>query len=452
MPDNKEKSTKKTVNEKEKVFPSNTIWASSIGELLDNEFNRLTDQNKLSIDAASQEINKLSDYCKYWNSATKKPFLISDKAIFNAYERCYEKQKLKAFECIRNNTQYDGITSLPIVIRKIQDLLLPILVHPRTSEIMAMGLAHWMWAIKRRIYDLEVENHLAIGFINEGLGDNGQGSGKTTFVKNICRPFFEGFQGQFLFSDIQLSDVTDNRAWEDVLSKLIIFLDDVSPESKHDTAILKSILSCNGKKSARPLYGKRLKDFKVSLSAIFTANTDNFGDIIKDISGNRRYLPIHVKNMKGIISKDLDFLVFWKMIDHNWPCFVSQRMFHDTQKLHMTKSCLELLLDQYGARPWNEDTGGDCTQIFPTDLKLVLNKHFPKEKTFSTTQSVSKEMSRLEYMFKRDGGKNRDRLVYLIRFHDNCFDRWQQNFGEKSSDKPDHRSPSKTSTGYLPVD
>lgn len=441
MSDNKVVSIEKNSSKKEKTFPKETIWATSPGELLDQEFERLTGQNKINIDDAQTEINRLGDYLLYWNSITKKPFALSDKAIINAYDRCYKKQKIKAFEHIKYTTQYDGLTELPVVIRKIQDLILPVLVDPRNSEIVAFGIAHWMWAVKRRLYDLEVENHIAIGFINQGNGDDGQGSGKTTFVENICRPFSIGFQSQFIYADMQLSDVTDNRAWEDILSKLIIFLDDVSPESKHDAATFKSILSCNGKKSVRPLYGNRLKQIKVYLSAIFTANTENFGDIIRDTTGNRRYLPIHVKNMKDIIPKQIDFLPFWQMINHEWECFASQRMFREINKHHMTKGSLELLLDQFGILPWNENTGGPCVVVLPNDIKISLNKHFPKEKAFSTIQSVSKVMTNLGFGGARNCGPNKDRLGYFVKFAGNGFTRWQQNLGDKDSDSPDHRSP-----------
>lgn len=432
---------------KEKTFPSGTVWASSAGELLDSEFDRLT--QKMSIDKAAEEINRMGDYNLYWHSVLKKPLVITDRAISNAYSRAFDKQKEKAFEYIKTQTKYDGKSTVSKVVEKLHHLLEPVLENPKQATIAGYGICHWLWQVKRRIFGLKVENHLVIGFINEGVGEDGQGSGKTTFVKNICKPFLDpedktvyprGHE-QFLFADTDLSELTDKRVWGDILKKPIIFLDDVSPESKADAAIFKSLLSTNGSKSARPLYGKHLNPTEVLFSAIVTANADNFGNIIKDTTGNRRFLPIKVKNFKEYIPADFDFLPFWKMINEKWPCFVNQKMFQETQQEHMTQTSLELLLDQYDAAAWKKEVGGDCVQVFARDIKLVLNKLFPKEKNFSTTQSVTKEMKRLGYDSSNNGGPKHDSLVYFVIFKGNSFDRWQQNFGKDGSENPDRRSP-----------
>ncbi len=439
--ENKEKKNKK--QEKEYVFPKHSVWGNSEGEILDNEFHRLLELKNATLPEALEEINRKGDYKEYWDSFKKEPFKLTDRAIRNSYERHFKKQRKKAFEHIKSIIQYNGATQIIDAVSAIQKLITPVLVNPKQAEIIAYGLAHWMWQVKRRLYGLEVENHLVVGFINEGLDENGQGSGKTTFAKNICKPFTNSYDHKFeqhLFADTDLDTLSDKKAWSDILSRLIAFLDDISPESKQEVATLKSIFTCNGTKSARGCYEKGLTSTEVLVSAMFTCNSDNFGEVIKDVTGNRRYLPIHVQSFKGKIAKDLDFVTFWQMIDHKLPCFVDMRMFRDLQQQHMTKSPFDLLVDLYGIESWKSAASGDCHYIYPRDIKLVLNKHFPKEKNFST-QIVTKELAKRGFLFDPKGGPRKKDLVYFFKFSGNSFERWQQNFSEKESDNPDRRAP-----------
>lgn len=432
---------KQKKEKKPRSFPAGTIWGSSIGEILDAEFKRLLEIKEFSIKQAVEEINRMGDYCMYWNKHTKKPFSVSERALKNAHERHFQFQKERAFQYVRDVTRYNGYSTVNDVVAAIQKLIVPVLVQPRQAEVVAFGIAHWMWQVKRRLFGLEVENHLVIGFINEGLDENGQGSGKTTFSANICKPFAHPLHEQHLYANTDLDTLSDKKAWSDILGRLIAFLDDISPESKQEVATLKSIFTCNGTKAARGCYEKGLTSTKVLLSAMFTCNSENFGDVIKDVTGNRRYLPIHVLSFKGKISKDFDFLPFWQMIDHTWDCFTDMRMFRDMQKQHMTKNSLDLLLDMYGISVWKSAAeSGDCISVYPRDIKLVLNRHFPKEKIF-TSQAVTKHMEKLGFIKNDRGGPNKDRLVYLAKFAGNSFDRWQENFNERSSDNPDRRAP-----------
>lgn len=433
-------SDKKKKNKDDKPVRQFAAVAESPGELIDNEFDRFVLKGRLKIDDATDEIKKLNDYVKYYNSYTEKVFKLTNEQINNGAERCYKKLGVQAVEHIKIKIKYNGSSMWDGAVKEIEKIIEPCLADPTQSLVVAYAIAHWMWQVKRRIYGLAVKNHLSIGFINSGLGSGGQGSGKSTLAGNICRPFHsDDLYRSFLYADITLSDLTDQKAWADTLSRYVLFLDDISPESKAEVAVVKSILTSNGVKNCRGLYQKRMSDAKVNCSAIFTANCDNFGDIIKDKTGNRRYLPIHLKNLHGVIAEDFDFTPIWQMIDENWKCFTDQSFFVKLQGKHETKSSLDLLLDNYECEPGNDS----CTmtkEISPVDIKLVLNKTFPMEKQLDTTQSVTKVMTRRNYAKNPNGGHRKKQLVYLIKFSEDGYKRWCENFKD-NEDQSAHTPP-----------
>lgn len=429
-----EKNLKNKPNSKQassKVYvPEDAIWSQSQGELLDKEFERLVFKEKLNLMDAIREINKQNDYLKFWNESTKKPFNLTERQILNAAERCALKLEKIAFKYLQDKLQYDGLTTLESAITQMTDLIHPFLLHQDHAKITAIGILHWFWQVKRRIYALPVKNHIAIGFISEGHYKDGQGAGKTTLVKNICKPFLVNEYEDLFFLDTTLSELTDSRGWATILKLIIIFLDDITCESKYDIGTLKSIITCEGKKGSRKLTTELLNRIKVMVSLIFTSNTANFGEVIKDKTGNRRFFPIAVKNLKDAISEDFDFLPFWKMINPEWDCFVTQEDFRSLQEMHRTKSNLQLLLEMYDVKPGiNIQTSYDITA---KDIKIALNKHYPVEKQYSTTQSVTKEMERLGYKVISNAGSGKNQTGYLMKFNGNSYDRWQQNFSHFS--------------------
>lgn len=440
-------SIKKTKHKKKQQnFSSEVVWAESVGELLDRELSFYLNEKNMSFRDAFLEIGRKESYSLYWHTSKKKPLMLSDRAIKNAYDRHYIKQKEKALEYIKETLKYDGHTQMISAVSAIQALITPVLVEKSHAEAIAFGIAQWLWQVKRRIYNLNVDNHIVIGFINSGSTEDGQGAGKTTFALNMLKPFMQKYGHKFedhLFANTDLATISDKKAWADILSRYVVFLDDICPESKNEVATLKSIFTCDDTKAARGNYESHLTATKVKMSAIFTCNADNFGDVIKDVSGNRRYLPIHCLNFKGKIDKDFDFLPFWQMINHEWPCFTDLRMFKKIQSDHITGSSLSLLLDLYSMTPWKKEVGGDCAHIFPCDIKLVLNKHFPSEKKF-TTKRMTSDLLNLGFEKTEKAGRDRNRLAYLINFGQNCFKRWQQNFHETVADNPDLRHPSIT--------
>lgn len=416
-----------SVHKSKMQIPENAITASSVGALLDNEFERLVAEEKFELRFAAEEIYRLNDYGMYWNSIQQKPFNLSEKSIEHAQNRFFERQKQQAFAHFKQLTAYDGITKIDQAVEKVRLLMEPVLVNPKQANIVAFGILHWMWQNKRRVMGESGKNHLAIGFINEGLGKDGQGSGKTTFARNLCAPFLGQPHEDFLFLDTLLSEVTDSRSWQSLLDLACVLLDDVTCESRYDIGTFKSLISAEGKKGTRRLKTHIIDRIKVRLSIIFTANSSNFGQVIKDKTGNRRFLPIMIKNMQGIIPENFDSIPIWKMINHEWECFVNQEMFRELQKEHLTKSNLENLLEMYDVKPCLANAR-EARNITAKDIKIALNKHFPAERSFDTTQSVTKEMEKLGYVCTHAGGTAKNQTGYFIQFFGNSYERWQANF------------------------
>lgn len=426
-----DKEYKKTM----KDFLQYICYADSEGECVDTELERLVYDQKMSISDAIIEIKKNSDYRRYFDNHSKRTMKIKKDEIENALERLDIKSKKEAIKKAQINLQkvksgwHDAITFIKMFMERA-------LVDEKDSEAVAKAVYQWMWQIKRRLYGMQVKDHISIGFINSGLGEGGQGSGKTTFVQNFLKPIFAGLiehEKEHIYACTTLAELTDPKAWSDILSKYVIFLDDISPESKHDTAVLKSILTCEGTMSSRGLYSKKLVHVKVNSSCIFTANTDNFGEIIKDKTGNRRYVPIHVKDMK-CFDEDFDFSCFWDLVDPSHDMFLDQKAYVELQKKHMTKTSVELVLDQYDMKIPSKDQEKhkEVRQIFPSELKTVLNKFYPEEKRIST-KNMTLTLEKLGFKKIENGGNKKNMIAYLMYISEENYGLFNENF--RCSDK-----------------
>lgn len=141
-------------------------------------------------------------------------------------------------------------------------------------------LSHFLWQVKRKIYNKEVCDHLMI--VLEGP----QGCGKSTVVEKLASL---NLLEQFTTTKTVIQ-ITDERQWSIFNNHYLIILDEMQGCKRADIETLKSIIT-QSKITYRPLYTNNNCTIKQNSSFIGTTN-HLIEEIILDTTGMRRFYSI----------------------------------------------------------------------------------------------------------------------------------------------------------------
>lgn len=128
------------------------------------------------------------------------------------------------------------------------------------------------------------------------LTGRGQGIGKTSFFRNILPEELDGY-----FAEDKL-DAKSNDSMFNLVSNLIVYDDEFGGSAMKDVKMWKSLSDTNTLTKRRP-YGKNPETMKRIAGLCGSTNED---DIIKDVTGNRRILPIHVESIDYNLITTMD--------------------------------------------------------------------------------------------------------------------------------------------------
>lgn len=149
-----------------------------------------------------------------------------------------------------------------------------------------------------------------------------QGTGKSSFFKALGREWFSD-----TFMSVQGKD-----ALEQIQGAWIIEMAELSGVRKAEAEAVKHFIS-KQEDMFRPAYARTSETFK--RQCIFVASTNIF-NFLKDATGNRRFLPMDIHNVKLIDNPALkEFLSSKAEIDQVWAEAVA--LFKDGEPLHLSK-------------------------------------------------------------------------------------------------------------------
>lgn len=153
------------------------------------------------------------------------------------------------------------------------------------------------------------------------VGD--QGTGKSTFVKNLGREWF---------SDTFLT-VQGKEALEQIQGAWLIEMAELSGLRKAEVEAVKHFIS-KQEDTFRPAYARTSETYL--RQCVFVGTTNN-KDFLRDPSGNRRFIPVDIDPYKAKLSvfKDMDSY----MVDQIWAEAV--KIFKSGESLYMSKEAEE---------------------------------------------------------------------------------------------------------------
>lgn len=192
-------------------------------------------------------------------------------------------------------------------------------------DIFSTLMKHWMWCVKRKLYNLPVKWHIWLNFWG------GTGIGKTTVIRKISKSVFDDLYDETTIAKL----FDDTREIKRLTTKYILNMDELAVNStgladdgtslKADQrSFLKAILT--GDTINARVYGTQEQGkHRITFSCISSANSHLY-DIIWDETSMRRFFEFNCKastKNKQKIYKLLNEHVFpfayemWKSIDEN---------------------------------------------------------------------------------------------------------------------------------------
>lgn len=173
-----------------------------------------------------------------------------------------------------------------------------------TQKLHVYAMAHWIWQVKRKIYNKSVGHHLMPVFSGP------QGSGKSTALNKLTGPLKD------YRLDWNLQALGDDRNYHGINRNFIILFDEMMGCNKTDIETLKHFITAE-RLSARKLYTNQVDTLSQNCSCLGTSNK-HLDVLIRDETGMRRFVEIKSKEkMDWGLLNSIEPLSIWSAIDEN---------------------------------------------------------------------------------------------------------------------------------------
>jgi hypothetical protein len=276
--------------------------------------NTVVDKMTLTNKFRNEYVSKINLYNSRAKGAKDKINIPPRDYIESALEEFFNTQKLDKVEELRNELSFDGsdLSELERLIKAITG---------NTSKLDIYCFAHFLWQIKRKIYEKEVKNHLML--VLEGA----QGCGKSTVVDKIAN--VKGLEN-FVAKKTVLQ-LVDDRQWAVLKDFYLIILDEMQGCKKAAIDSLKSIITAN-EMSYRPMRTNSTCTIRQNCSFLGTTN-NLIEELIIDSSGMRRFYAISCLDpIDWNAINTISFETIWKSINEDLIDGYSNHVSNDLKK------------------------------------------------------------------------------------------------------------------------
>lgn len=204
-----------------------------------------------------------------------------------------------ALEDLQKKLTYIGESNLPA--ETIQA------VTGKQCDLDIACFKHWLWQVKRKLFDLPVKDHLFVM-----LFEPDGGSGKSTFIERMTEPLRD-----YCLS-WNLAAVNEEKNFVTISQNFIVILDEMAKPGKVDADVLKHQITATYN-DGRPLYSNGSAHVKQQCSFIGASNKP-LDTLIIDSANMRRFWQIDcLPKMDWDFINGLDPWALWRSIDENNP-------------------------------------------------------------------------------------------------------------------------------------
>lgn len=176
----------------------------------------------------------------------------------------------------------------------------------QSSEFTVAILKKFIWQVKRKINNIDVTHHMMPVIFGA------QGTGKSVFIKEH---FYTPFLGMVNETDFaQLAEVRNADQW----TFPIHHFDEMAFASGADVETIKTRITSKTI-AYRPMGSNRQKLTTNNATMLGLTNAYNLSSLIRDESGNRRFVPLYFSSVPGAERQadmdELDTVVLWQSVD-----------------------------------------------------------------------------------------------------------------------------------------
>lgn len=330
-------------------------------------------------------LNEMDDWCSTYAGSQKSPLFTSKLtagALMNWTTKRREELIRDAYRAVKFDASADKaqLTAFATYVTKpTGDRLLDDL-RVKATEI---ALANFIYRVKNHMRGRWKHScHLMPIFHGP------QGSSKTTAIDALLAP---------------VADVTaktdfevfshDSKAF-DLTIKPIMFMDEMSGATRADVTKIKQVMT-QDRRSMRQIY--QATSTRTLITTFVGASNKDISTLIKDETGNRRFLQIDTPVLDRKSFAGFDMLAVWRSVDEN----------AEEPPLYATPEATEIVKAvQDGQRfrgpvyEWVMDEGLPAkatvyTELFNSMFRLWLECHAPGELRFMDAKAMKSELERL---------------------------------------------------------
>lgn len=188
------------------------------------------------------------------------------------------------------------------------------------SAYVIAVLQSFMWQVKRKLYGLEVTNHLMPVILGP------QGVGKTTFVSMMIEPIRE-------LSILTSFDAIDDERNIEIWNRYIMFLDEMGHAKRDDVDAIKNAITAEVL-SRRPMRSNTQVPVR-QLATFIGCSNKELAQLIHDATGMRRFAPLRYSSTPDWdFANGINWSLLWRSVDENGdnPILLVKNILDDVQE------------------------------------------------------------------------------------------------------------------------
>ncbi len=343
------KSAKKELGEPTKVYDAES-WAY----FFEKQFPILRK------DILSKKVFIKRDETSVWTDIIGLEGVLKCNAGESGLPRTHVKEQLEKF--VFEKKREDFLCELPAWdgVDRVESFGRCIESPDFTPDEMVSILKHWGSGVFRRIHDDDSQNRCLIL-------KGGQGLGKDSFVKSMFKDF------KPYFDTTNLSG-TPKDVYEIISRLFVLHIEEFEQTAKLDVAFIKSIIT-QSSAFFRESYGRTPDQKRIAVSFVSTTNRD---DILRDPTGNRRFIVVPVEKILWKYPRDESMQVVAQFRAH----FVKSEC--DVLSADLERKILTVL-DRYTPPDPNE-TIIEMYEAMFDNLTIMVNSPFPGRTTLRASE------------------------------------------------------------------
>jgi hypothetical protein len=191
-------------------------------------------------------------------------------------------------------------------------------------------IKHWIWQVKRKMYNLPVTYHMMLIFYGR------QEAGKSTMAKELCKPVKD------FMASTNFANITDSRS-HSIWSNYVLFFDEMGHSTTSNLEDIKRIVT-EDSFTSRIMNTNSDTVIRNRATCCGTTNKD-LSRLIFDDTGMRRFFQVDCKDkLDWAVTTKIDFKLLWRSVNEqaNTPLMSNEDILANIKEIQNSKRHMTL--------------------------------------------------------------------------------------------------------------